>query len=77
MPMRFEVGKSYGASDPCFDPITVLKRTDKMILVTNGQSKWRMRLRTDADGNEYVTDSSWPNPHRLAYSTKWLTDKEG
>lgn len=31
-----------------------------MIFVTNGDSEWRMRIKTDKNGNEYATDSSVP-----------------
>lgn len=55
---QFEVGKSYEWADPCFDPITVLSRTAKTITVTNGQNTWRMLVRREDDGSEYVRDSS-------------------
>ena len=54
---RFEVGKSYWWLESGLDPFTVLARTDKTIVVTNGRSSWRMRLRYD-DVGEYVKDSS-------------------
>lgn len=56
----FEVGKEYYCADTGFDPIKILKRTQKMVFVENGSSKWRMRIRQDKDGNEYVVDSSTP-----------------
>ncbi len=69
----FEVGKSYEMNDPGFDPITVTRRTDKTIWVTSGKSKWKMRVRQDNDGNEFVTDSSVPKGYRDShtYSSKW------
>lgn len=71
---RFEVGHCYEDGDR-FDPIEVLRRTEKFILVTNGSTTWRMRIRVDADGNEYVEDSSVPKSYRNigagVYSTKW------
>ena len=59
--MQFEVGKTYRWADPCFDPFTVLSRTAKTIMVTNGNSTWRMRLRYESDGEKYVKDSSMDN----------------
>ena len=58
--MKFVVGESYYPYDRSFSPITVLKRTAKTIFVTNGDSEWRMRIKTDRNGNEYATDSSVP-----------------
>ncbi len=72
----FEVGKSYEANDPGFDPITVTRRTDKTIWVDNGQCKWRMRVWHDVSGNEMATDSSVPPRWRDAftYSARWATE---
>ena len=55
---RFEVGKTYDWADSCFDPFTVLRRTEKTITVTNGNNTWRMLIHHDEDGMEYVRDSS-------------------
>ena len=68
----FEEGKNYEAYDCGLDPITVIRRTPKMILVTNGFSQWRMRLDTDGEGNEVVTDKSVPRKWRycFTYSSK-------
>lgn len=59
----FEVGMSYRANDSRYDPITVLRRTPKCIVVSNGTNTWRMRVHIDDDENEYAMDSSIP--------TKW------
>ena len=69
----FEVGKCYGAADMRYDPVTVTKRTEKCVCVTNGHANWRMRVRYDNDGNEYVVDSSEPVKYRdgATYSAKW------
>lgn len=69
---RFEVGKAYEANDPGFDPIMVLRRTAKCIIVDNGQSKWRMVVKVDENGDEYVVDSSVPKRWQEAfrYSSK-------
>ena len=71
---QFEVGKSYEPSDSGFPPVTIMKRTAKMILVRGeAESCWRMRIKTDEDGNEYMTDSSVPVKWRdaLTYNAKW------
>lgn len=69
----FEVGKCYRAADCRYDPITITKRTEKCVCVTNGQADWRMRIRYDKDGNEYAVDSSEPARYRndATYSAKW------
>lgn len=58
MGKQFEVGKSYEWADICYDPFTVLRRTEKTITVTNGVNTWRMLIRHDEDGDEFVRDSS-------------------
>ena len=73
---RFEVGKCYEAADMGIDPIKVIKRTAKSILVDNGLNKWYMRIRTDEKG-EYVTDSSAPAKWRgiCTYRTMWVIEE--
>ena len=58
MPKKFEVGKTYTWADICYDPFTVIRRTEKTITVTNGVNTWRMLIRHEEDGQEYVRDSS-------------------
>ena len=73
MNKTFEVGKSYYPADAFFDPITVIKRTPKMITVNIKGVTWRMRIRTFANGIEYAVDSTIPKRHRDAgtYSAAW------
>ena len=54
----FEVGKTYAAADCSFDPITVIRRTPKCIVVRGGKwgNEWRMKVRMD-DKSEWVQDS--------------------
>ena len=66
---QFEVGKSYRWSEIGLDPMTVLSRSSKTIMVTNGQSTWRMLLRHD-DRGEYVMDSSVPKSFRDMYTSR-------
>ena len=69
MAEKFEVGKSYYPNDRAYDPVHVLKRTPKCIVVRGGSGNvWRMLVRTDADGNEYATDSTAPLHWRYALS---------
>ena len=58
---RFEVGKVYRANDSGNDPLRIVKRTARTIVVKNVSSgeSWRMFLREDAKkGTEYVVDST-------------------
>lgn len=64
MARMFEVGKSYYCNDSGFNPITVIRRTDKTIWVDNTENKWRMRIKHDINGNEYVCDSLAPHGYR-------------
>lgn len=64
---RFREDHFYFANDPGIDAITVEKRTKKMIfVVTPHGTRWRMRIRTDEDGNEYAVDSSVTPKWRFA-----------
>ena len=75
----FEVGKMYGAADGSFDPIIILKRTDKTIVVHSPTgSSWRMKIRTDDEGNEFAYDSYVPVRWRscVYYSSVWECDPE-
>ncbi len=67
---KFEIGKTYLPNDSGFEMIKVLNRTPKMIKVTNKDtgSIWRMRIRTDENGDEYATDSSVPRKWRHAFT---------
>lgn len=71
--LRFEVGKTYEAAERGYDPITVIGRTAKFIAVTNGNNKWRMKIREGEDA-EYAVDSSVPPKWRdqFTYSSKWI-----
>ena len=55
---KFEEGFTYRWADPCFDPFTVVSRTAKTITVNNGSHSWRMLVRTNESGNEFVRDSA-------------------
>ena len=69
----FEVGRTYEAADCSYDPITILSRTEKTITVTNSRTTWKMMIKHDEDGHEYVVDSSVPKKWRNAftYKSKW------
>ena len=54
-PKRFEVGKSYepwGLPLYHLPPVTVVRRTDKTVWVTDGDIEWRMRIRHTICGDE-------------------------
>ncbi|MBO5959459.1 MAG: hypothetical protein J6Q65_05000 [Lentisphaeria bacterium] len=68
--MKFEVGKSYYPQDRGYDPVEVIKRTDKSIRVKRWYdgSEWMMRIRTDSAGNEMCTDSTAPKKWRFVFT---------
>lgn len=72
---QFVVGKVYQPNDRSFDPVRVTKRTARFVFLENpiNSAKWRMLIRTDADGNEYATDSSVPARYRddFTYQAKY------
>lgn len=74
----FEVGRTYEPADRSYDPITILSRTEKTVTVTNGRTTWKMLIRHDEDGHEYVIDSSVPKKWRDAftYKSKWGVEIE-
>ena len=66
--MQFEVGKSYYPSDRSYDPITVIRRTPKCIVVRNWSgTTWRMVVRHGKSG-EYVVDSCVPAKWRNEFT---------
>lgn len=73
MSTKFEVGKTY-ARDGQY--IRVTKRTEKTIWVDNDQHTWRMRIRHDRAGDEYVADSTVPLRHRGVRGTFYAGDEE-
>ena len=68
--MRFEVGKSYYPQDRSFDPVKVIKRTDKSIRVQRWYDgpTWWMRIRHDNDGTEMCTDSTVQKKWRYVFT---------
>ena len=73
---QFEVGKSYEANNPGFGSVKILKRTVKFVTVTNGPVTWRMKIRVDEHGDEYVVDSSVPKQYRddFVFSAGWVVE---
>lgn len=66
---RFEALKSYQPNDFMFDPVMVMRRTAKYIHVVNRSgAMWRMKIRKDADGNEYAIDSTKPVKDRSSFT---------
>ena len=70
MAKKFEVGRSYEALDGGFDPIKILRRTDKTIWVDNGCNRWMMRIKHEKNGDEYAVDSCSPRAWREAFTYK-------
>ena len=67
--VRFEVGKSYYPADHSFDPVKILKRTNKCVVVENWSGTvWRMLVRVNREGVEYVTDSCVPRSWRNEFT---------
>lgn len=73
---KFEINKKYEWYQREYGSIQILKRTPKCVQVTNGASTWRMIVRTDDNGDEYVIDSSVPYKWRDAFtcSANWVED---
>ena len=70
MTYKFEIGCVYTPYAREFEPIRVIGRTQKTVTVegVEGGVKWKMRIRTDGDGNEYAVDSKVPNRWRTAFT---------
>ena len=64
---EFIVGKSYYPRYRSYDPVTVIRRTPKCIVVRGGSGNtWRMFIKHDNDGTEFVVDSCVPTRWRDA-----------
>ena len=79
-----EVGKLYEAMDSSYDPIRIERRTAKMATVhtenydgRQTSAKWRTRIHTDPDGDEFVVDTTVPKKWRdvFTYSAKYLVEE--
>ena len=68
MPRKFKVGKMYFPYAAEFEPITVVRRTEKTIWVNDTNTQWSMRVKTDQKGNEFVVDSTVPVFWRDAFT---------
>lgn len=66
--MKFEVGKYYEPYQAEYGAIKVIRRTGKTIWVEKDHVRWSMRVKMDADGNEYATDTSVPQTDRDAFT---------
>ena len=76
----FEVGKTYSWYAREYDFIKVMSRTPKTIVVTTGDGvhmhSWRMRIKHDENGNEFVADSTVPKKWRDVFtcSAEWVEE---
>lgn len=74
---QFKVGKLYGTGDASIPPIRILKRTAKMVQVENADGVvWRMRIRVDQYGQEYVTESTVPAKWRECFRFSTIYEEE-
>ena len=66
---QFEVGKTYSAYKPEYGSIEILRRSEKTIWVRNDCGiEWFMRIKKDADGNEFAIDSVLPKKWQVAFT---------
>ena len=70
MTYKFEVGSVYTPYAREFEPMRIVGRTEKTITVESveGGVQWKMRVRTDDNGNEYAVDSKVPQRWRTAFT---------
>lgn len=61
---RFEVGKKYYWVDSGYDPIEVVRRTEKTVWVNNGNHTWATRIKRNVYGHEYIIDTGVSAKHR-------------
>lgn len=54
MAARFLTDSEYYPNGCGYPPVRIVRRTQKTIVVNNGTNEWRMRIKYDADGNEYA-----------------------
>ena len=69
MSAKFVVGGKYYPADTEFDPVKVVRRTEKYIFVCGSSGNaWRMLVRTDENGVEYARDSSYSGPWQESFT---------
>ena len=75
---QFIVGAKYYRADTGFDPITILRRTDKTVWVSDGSHEWSMRVRHYYDGSEYAVDYTVPKKWQdcLKFDARFIEEEE-
>lgn len=68
MSAKFVVGQQYYPADSGYEPVTVVRRTEKYITVRNSYNEWRMLVRTDEHDVEYARDSSYSGPWQESFT---------
>ena len=69
MSAKFVVGQQYYPADTEFDPVKVVRRTEKYIFVCGSSGNaWRMLVRTDENGVEYAIDSTYSKQWREVFT---------
>ncbi len=74
---RFEVGKHYRSNESGYDLVKCVRRTDKSVWMKYYYgSVYRMKIRTDGDGNEWTVDAQMPKRYwdALAIQAKYPED---
>lgn len=73
---RFEAGKYYQSVEIGFDPLKVVRRTEKTVWVENMYGRvWAWRVHTDKD-SEYVYDRFFGEPWECAYKAWFVLNDE-
>lgn len=68
MSRKFVVNREYSPYQSEYEPIIIMRRTEKTIWVSNRSCAWLMRIKRDKDGNEFAVDSSVPKKWRDAFT---------
>lgn len=74
---KFEVGKAYSYAEGGFDPVFVVKRTDKTVWARwSSGSVYMLRVRKRDNGDEYLLESGVPKRYKDSYTidARWEDD---
>lgn len=73
MGKKFEVGKYYECANFHLNPIKIINRTKRTVVVDDGIEVWKTKTKKDDDGDEYVQKSTKIPRYRgvETYSASW------
>ena len=72
MGKKFKVGKFYECANFYMNPIKVLYRTKKNIVVDDGECQWSAKTKIDNDGDEFIQkDTKLVTKGIYTYSASW------